>query len=459
MYPQGWYNVLTDSLLQGKVSLPIKPSPELLALPDPYDPIQNAPYRVHDISLYKGNHYLYFGVVPAVTLFLPYRLIAGNVLPERAGIVLFSFGGLVFLILLLRLIKEQYFTKLPNWIMIISIALLGFANFIPSILRRPMMYEVAITGGFFFLSGAMYFLCRAFIKVKPKTFMLLLGSLFIGLASGCRHQIVLSGWLLMILALKIFFENYKTKSQIKYLSNLVLPYIICMLCLFVYNYVRFDNPFETGLSWQLIGSHPHKIEAFSFKYLLPGIYLNLFEPPKFDFYLPFIHLQNAVPLFLLPQKMYVVEKISGLVTTIPFVGLMIFFLLIYLLVQFCLRKGKRKELSDFPILESLIILIPALINLSVLFFHVMVTVRYVIDYVPYIVLFSCVLWFYFYTRLKGKVRLVFNLMSVGLALISIIFGIALGTENYFYKLSNSNPLLYEKIESFFMPLINLYLGI
>ena len=40
------------------------PHPALLAMADPYDPVANAPYRVHDMTLYKGHYYLYFGVSP-----------------------------------------------------------------------------------------------------------------------------------------------------------------------------------------------------------------------------------------------------------------------------------------------------------------------------------------------------------------------------------------------------------
>ena len=39
------------------------PRPELLALPDPHDPVHSAPYRLHDVTLYDGKYYLYWGPV------------------------------------------------------------------------------------------------------------------------------------------------------------------------------------------------------------------------------------------------------------------------------------------------------------------------------------------------------------------------------------------------------------
>src|SRR5207248_6297600 len=47
----------------------------LLALADPYDPAQNAPYRLHDASLYHGRYYLYFGPTPVALLYLPLRAV------------------------------------------------------------------------------------------------------------------------------------------------------------------------------------------------------------------------------------------------------------------------------------------------------------------------------------------------------------------------------------------------
>jgi hypothetical protein len=51
-------NQLTDSLLEGHTYLAAKPSPQLLALRDPYDPRLNEHFRLHDASLYRGRYYL-----------------------------------------------------------------------------------------------------------------------------------------------------------------------------------------------------------------------------------------------------------------------------------------------------------------------------------------------------------------------------------------------------------------
>ena len=91
-----YYGSLADALLQGQLHLLQQPSPELVALSDPYDPSLNAPFRtdLHDMSLYKDRLYLYFGITPALLLWLPTRLM-GLQITDAFAVVLFSWGALL----------------------------------------------------------------------------------------------------------------------------------------------------------------------------------------------------------------------------------------------------------------------------------------------------------------------------------------------------------------------------
>ena len=80
-----YYALLTDAFLAGQTSLLVQPAAELLALPNPYDPIANGRFRLHDATLYHGKYYLYFGPTPAIVLFLPYKVLTGSHLPARAS--------------------------------------------------------------------------------------------------------------------------------------------------------------------------------------------------------------------------------------------------------------------------------------------------------------------------------------------------------------------------------------
>jgi hypothetical protein len=78
----GYYNYLGRAFAHGRLELPIKPSPQLLALPNPWDPAADDTYKMHDMALFNGRYYLYHGPGPAVLLFTPWLLITGHDLPE-----------------------------------------------------------------------------------------------------------------------------------------------------------------------------------------------------------------------------------------------------------------------------------------------------------------------------------------------------------------------------------------
>ena len=84
----------TEALASGHACLKIQPDPQLLALSDPYDPDANQGYRLLDASLYRGRYYIYFGVVPFVTLLVPWFKITGTFFPGAAAVLLYSAIGL-----------------------------------------------------------------------------------------------------------------------------------------------------------------------------------------------------------------------------------------------------------------------------------------------------------------------------------------------------------------------------
>ncbi len=137
----------------GQTAFRMPPPPELLALPDPYDPAQNPPYRLHDASLYEGRWYLYFGPSPVV-LYLPLRVIGVEVLDQFAVALFCSLGFLVALALL-RFLVQRYRPQTSLATRAVAVVLLGFANVAPFLLRRPAVYEVAISAGFASCSRAL----------------------------------------------------------------------------------------------------------------------------------------------------------------------------------------------------------------------------------------------------------------------------------------------------------------
>ena len=102
-----------NGFLQGHVYLAVKPAPELLALANPRDPVANAPYRLQDASLYKGRYYAYFGPIPALTLFAPYKALSGFDFPTNFGVALYCCAGFGFSCALLLLVEQRFLKIIP----------------------------------------------------------------------------------------------------------------------------------------------------------------------------------------------------------------------------------------------------------------------------------------------------------------------------------------------------------
>src|SRR5215510_8745379 len=157
----GYYNMLTRALAAGQLHLLEEPKPEMFELSLPYEPGKNAPARLHDASLYHGRYYLYFGVVPVVALFLPWRLAGLGDLPEAVAALAFAVGGLLLWLAVLRRLLREHLPGTSPWMLAGATAVLGVASVVPFLLRCPFVYEVAIAGGYFFLAAACFFFLAA----------------------------------------------------------------------------------------------------------------------------------------------------------------------------------------------------------------------------------------------------------------------------------------------------------
>src|ERR1039458_3479264 len=84
------YNLLVQGFRAHQLSLKKEVPPGFARLADPYDPAASllyweGPYRMNDLSYYKGRLYLYYGVTPAIMLFWPYVAVTGRSEERRVG--------------------------------------------------------------------------------------------------------------------------------------------------------------------------------------------------------------------------------------------------------------------------------------------------------------------------------------------------------------------------------------
>ena len=402
---KGYYNLLSYSLIRGHTYLPIYPNPEFLALDDPYDPVANFDYRIsgniHDLSFYNGRYYLYFGITPALTLYVPYMFLTGKGLPDNFTVFLFSFLGFIFSLLLLVHIRNKYFNNFPSFLFYLSLILLAVGNMTCWLMERPMFYEVAISSGLCFLMGGLYFLSLSFSEKSFKWILYFLSSLFLGLVVGARPYFIFASMILILFAVirTLLSFEINLNKRIGQTFFLVVPFVLCIIGLGYYNYVRFDTPFEFGTTYQLCG---HRIpNEMSIDNLLPNIYLFLFHDFEISTLFPFIYPTGPdFPDFLnVPDYYYAghIDKLVGIIWLIPFL-IMIFLspiiFLINLAVKYFSNPNKKLEIT-VPGIEFWILFFSAVPIFFVLSLWGAIMVRYMADFAALFILMSLFLWFYY----------------------------------------------------------------
>ncbi len=189
----GFYDFLGQAFARGHLYLPIEPSPQLLALKDPYDPKVDNSIRRQDMVLYRGRYYLYFGAAPAVLLFAPWRLVTGHDLPENFAGFLLCLGGFLFAAGALLRVFVLARARPPAWMLAALLLGLGFCQSVPFLLNRIFVYEIAIAGGYFCVSAGLYFLARGLPLDEAGWQWLAASGLAFGAAVACRPHLVLVG--------------------------------------------------------------------------------------------------------------------------------------------------------------------------------------------------------------------------------------------------------------------------
>ena len=380
LLPQNhYYNLMTDAFESGSLSLLVKPSKELLALKDPYDPAQNGSYRLHDASLYKGSYYLYFGPVPAIVLFAPLDIIFHVRLDQSTAVAVFLCLGFISSTLLLWFLLNKIRPPVPFWMFITGITALGLSNAAPFLLMRPDVYEVAIACGYFLGMTGLYLVLSGIYGSRVGWSRITTGSLCCGLAFGARPSYVVFALLLPLAAVAIINEHklrWMSREALFSALLLCLPFGICVLGLFTYNYARFGNPFEYGNHYQLAAIHPKDYPLFR-----PDLFFSRLNRYLFYRY----NIDGTFPFFHLPRGTYFGEPEAGSILMTPVVCLGL---------GYPLLSWIRSHIS-FPRYSAIFLIMVSIVGVSMVLLLPIIAnpvVRYQMDYLGFLLLPSLFAW-------------------------------------------------------------------
>ena len=250
------YELMAEAILNGRIYFDYGDDYELSQLENPYDPDarDGAGVMYHwDHAYYNGHYYMYFGIVPVFLAFLPYRVLTGTALTTYHATQIFVALSIAGIFVLFHLLSKLFFKKLSYGVYLaLSVAFSVMSVWYAS--AEPALYCTAITAAIMLEIWSLYFFIRGVWgeqKENRQIFFAGIGALFGALAFGCRPPIALANVLVIPMLIVFLKERKFTPKLFGKLILAAMPYAIVGVALMVYNYVRFDSPFEFGQAYQL----------------------------------------------------------------------------------------------------------------------------------------------------------------------------------------------------------------
>lgn len=250
------YELMAEAILDGRIDLAYGDDYDLSQLENPYDPDARAEAGVYyhwDHAYYNGHYYMYFGIVPVFLVFLPYRIITGTALTTYHATQIFVAMSIVGIFVLFHLLSKLFFKNLSYGVYLsLSVAFSVMSVWYAS--AEPALYCTAITAAIMLEIWSLYFFIRGVWGEEKENRQILfagIGVLLGALAFGCRPPIALAN-VLVLPMLIVFLKDRKFTSKLfGKLALAAMPYAVVGISLMIYNYVRFDSPFEFGQAYQL----------------------------------------------------------------------------------------------------------------------------------------------------------------------------------------------------------------
>jgi len=440
-----YYALLSESLLQGKLHFLDEPPQQLTELKDPYDPDANFKFRrYHDACYYKGNWYIYFGITPALLLGIPARLLGFSLRDDVAVPILFWLG-LLFSLGLLRAIVRLGDLKPRFWMWVMATVCLALCSAQPFVAARCQVYEVAVASSFFCFFAALYLLFTGFFFDRIVPWRLALGSLFMALAVGSRPNAILHGWIVLVLAIRLYRKRAQLSQEqyVIYQVALCAPYVVMGYCLGLYNYLRFDSWTNFGFRYVLAGFDVRLLPMFQFNFIPPNLWFYFFQPLELNAIFPFFHWQSSYPAIVPP--FYCRVPGGGILCIAPILLILAWFPLSVRSI-FKENSGVRQQ-TVLWLIGALLLssLLQVLFLTSALPYA---TMRYMIDFAPALVFAAVIMWFYLHAQqpLWGRFLALGVTIAIGVGCAeNIALGMA-GEDDYFRRF---NPAGYQAVRQHF----------
>ena len=379
----------------------------------------------------------------------------GKPLPHNLAAVFLAVGGFIVSILLMTLIVRGAKIKGSIFTFIVGIMMLGLCNMVLPVLRLPFMYEVASLSAYFWSMLSLFFILLFLMFDQRKMIHLTMASLFYSLTIASRFSYVY-GVVIFLIPLWCFLDHEKIFSKrffrkiLAFSIPVSVPLALCIGLLLLYNYLRFGDFLEFGLRYQLGIVHPLDYPFFSIQSFWINNYVHLLSGILINGSFPFFHIQSInIPEHVSIPPYYPISHVQG---SPPAAGLLMNLPFLWIIIPGWIYLKWRKLESLKPIRYFTFLLwLSGSINWLVVSFFSYAVIRYVIDFLPMFLLFSCIIYFMLYDRFYKSIvgRAMVQCIAFTTVAYAALVNVGMGIESFGQIFKKENTELYNAIEHFF----------
>ena len=253
-----YYNYLADAFLHGQTWLRLTPP------------------SIHDLSFLNGRYYLYWGLFPAILL-MPFIAIFGVGLNDVFYTVIIAALNVGLVARLFRAANNDGFIMLTKPQRAILVTFFAFGTV--HVTLAPFG-KVWMTGQLIGFTCVLLSYLSSFNKNGGKAWFFT--GLWLSGAFLTRTHMVFNG-IFPIIYLFSKYKNWELRIVMRNLLLIFLPISLSITGFLLYNYIRFDNPTDTGYMYQNMAeiflSNFETFGAFNIKYLPINFYYQYISYP------------------------------------------------------------------------------------------------------------------------------------------------------------------------------------
>ena len=291
------YFELAKAFASGSLAVGVQPSPELVAMENPYDTNLRTAMQVPflwDYAYFEGSYYVYFGALPALLFHLPFYLLCGGEFPNSLAVLISAAAFCAGLVFLLKVTCDRWFPRCSQamFTMVYLAMLLGSQVFYACL--YPGHYVLPIILGLALLVWGWAFWVKSTADRKIKIGYAVAGSVCVALVLACRPQLLI-GAVMGVVLLGAHLKEHGKRGGLKILILALVPFAMVVVAVCLYNHARFGGFFDFGANYNLTtndmtqrGFVWDRIPLALFSYLFQAPSITMIEP-----YLnPVIHASN-----------------------------------------------------------------------------------------------------------------------------------------------------------------------